>query len=255
MGRRRRQRERRLEEVLARALSEGLKAGEKRAYERVLFAAAEEVLGLEVDDVERFIREAGTEKALPLITEAATTVWPAKYRERLSPVLSAMMRAATSSATPVLGSFTLANPRIAGYFKGYLEELGRGLSETSRETATGLIRTGLEEGLSNPDVARRIREKLPEVNANRATLIARTETTRAANGASLIQAKESGVVKGKTWIATNDSRTRAEHRAMHGETVGVDEPFSNGLQSPGEPNCRCTTTFVIDFEALEGKTA
>jgi SPP1 gp7 family putative phage head morphogenesis protein len=61
-------------------------------------------------------------------------------------------------------------------------------------------------------------------------------------------------VKAKTWQATRDARTRPEHAAMHGETVTVDETFSNGEDAPGEPNCRCTLLFELSDEIL-GKTA
>ncbi len=37
---------------------------------------------------------------------------------------------------------------------------------------------------------------------------------------------------------------------MNGETVPIDEPFSNGLMFPGEPNCRCTLTYGIDESAI-----
>lgn len=51
----------------------------------------------------------------------------------------------------------------------------------------------------------------------------------------------------KTWVVTS-SNPRAEHAAMNGETVGLDEEFSNGLRWPGDSasgdpaevaNCRC----------------
>ena len=51
----------------------------------------------------------------------------------------------------------------------------------------------------------------------------------------------------KTWVTTS-SNPRAEHAAMNGETVGLDEEFSNGLRWPGDSasgdpaevaNCRC----------------
>ncbi|EYB67406.1 hypothetical protein DEIPH_ctg041orf0001 [Deinococcus phoenicis] len=48
----------------------------------------------------------------------------------------------------------------------------------------------------------------------------------------------------KTWHTRIDGRERDEHRAMDGETVPIDEPFSNGLMQPGEPNCRCVVTYV-----------
>lgn len=38
----------------------------------------------------------------------------------------------------------------------------------------------------------------------------------------------------KTWL-TNSKNPRASHARMHGETVGVYETFSNGMQWPGDP--------------------
>lgn len=51
----------------------------------------------------------------------------------------------------------------------------------------------------------------------------------------------------KTWVTTS-SNPRAEHAAMNGETVGLDDEFSNGLRWPGDSasgdpaevaNCQC----------------
>lgn len=45
----------------------------------------------------------------------------------------------------------------------------------------------------------------------------------------------------KQWSGVMDSRERPEHRAMEGEIVHFDQPFSNGQIIPGETdyNCRC----------------
>lgn len=83
----------------------------------------------------------------------------------------------------------------------------------------------------------------------RALLIARTETTSAAGGATLAGIREGGATK-KGWLAVQDDRTRESHAAVDGEVVGVDDPFSNGLLYPGDNaappeevcNCRCTLT-------------
>ena len=63
-----------------------------------------------------------------------------------------------------------------------------------------------------------------------------------------------GIGVKKQWLAALDSRTRGSHRHLDGETVGLDEEFSNGLKYPGDPdgpgseiyNCRCTLVPVID---------
>lgn len=49
-----------------------------------------------------------------------------------------------------------------------------------------------------------------------------------------------------TWIDSGDSRVRDEHAAQNGETVPINEPYSNGQMVPGEGdyNCRCTERFT-----------
>lgn len=51
----------------------------------------------------------------------------------------------------------------------------------------------------------------------------------------------------KRWVATQDSRTRDEHSAMHGQEVPLDTPYSTGQMYPGEGeyNCRCTELYRV----------
>lgn len=83
----------------------------------------------------------------------------------------------------------------------------------------------------------------------RADRIARTESTAANNNAAL-QALQDEDWASKEWIATLDSRTRPSHAALHGQRVGIGDPFvvdGYEMQHPGDPsaplgavvNCRC----------------
>ena len=253
MGRRRQ--EKALEDALARTLAAGVEAGRRDAFERVLKELALDALGLEVKDTTEFVQRAGLTDALRMVAEAARTVWPTRYRERLSGVLSALMQAAAGKAAPVLGSFTLQNPRMADYFEDYVDKLGRDLSETSRKNAEHVIREAMDEGLSNPAAAERLREKLPELNETRSTLIARNETHRASIAASELQAKESGIVTTKTWLTAHDERVRPAHKALDGVTVGIDEEFPGGLHPTSEIQCRCVLTYGVDLDAVRGGAA
>ena len=55
----------------------------------------------------------------------------------------------------------------------------------------------------------------------------------------------------KTW-QVNSGNPRDTHSALSGETVGLDDTFSNGMRWPGDPaggpsevaNCQCSMTFV-----------
>ena len=55
----------------------------------------------------------------------------------------------------------------------------------------------------------------------------------------------------KTWVVTS-SNPRSSHAAMNGQTVGIDEPFSNGLDWPGAfgpadevAGCQCSVIVTI----------
>lgn len=94
--------------------------------------------------------------------------------------------------------------------------------------------------------------KIIDKNHNKLNMIVRTNITRIENAAridSFKEGEEMGLKLKKTWVATLDNRTRPSHRELNGETVDIDEPFSNGLQYPAADGdaaevvgCRCTLT-------------
>jgi len=115
------------------------------------------------------------------------------------------------------------------------------------------------KGSTIKDIADKI-DKVTDKNNFGSIRIARTESNRIENSGRL-KAFKDGEKKGlklkKKWISTIDKRTRASHRALQGETVGLDELFSNGLRYPGDPygsardviNCRCT--HVVEFIGIK----
>lgn len=109
---------------------------------------------------------------------------------------------------------------------------------------------GILQGESIDKIAGRL-ARIPEMNAGAAIRNARTMMTAAENEGrldSFERAAEMGIELQKTWIATLDDRVRESHAELDGESVPIDEPFSNGLMYPADPsgdpeevyNCRCT---------------
>lgn len=143
-------------------------------------------------------------------------------------------------------SFDLENPFLAGWLDKQSLELSGQVSQTTIDNLSDTLRDGIRAGEGMPDLTKRVRGTFTDASRSRANLIARTEANKAANGASWTQATNSGVVKTKTWISASDSRVRPEHRILHGETVPLDKPFSNGLMFPSQPRCRCTLSYGID---------
>jgi len=83
----------------------------------------------------------------------------------------------------------------------------------------------------------------------RAKTIARTETASMVSQTTMKEYEKEGVSK-KTWVGG----TRPQHAAVDGETIDMDQTFSNGLEYPGDPggdpgniiNCRCAVAPYIE---------
>ena len=137
------------------------------------------------------------------------------------------------------------------------------ITQYTRDVIANILSDAALTGASINDIVRAL-EASPELGAMRARRIARTETTAAANTASLINAKETGVPMRKIWLAVNDNRTRHSHRNIDETKIPIDDAFNvngtqmmqpgvrtqpNGMTVPGPEivNCRCT----LGYEVIE----
>ena len=133
---------------------------------------------------------------------------------------------------------------------------------------TKQLNSSVLQGIVNGESMQKIADRiLPIVNNNTSAAIrnARTMVTGAQNEGrqdSYEYMQDNGVLLNKVWMATHDERTRTSHAELDGEEVGINDPFSNGLMYPGDPNgdpeevynCRCTmVTHVVGFEKADGR--
>lgn len=130
-----------------------------------------------------------------------------------------------------------------------------------------LIAFGLNDGKTISQIATEIQKKINQRGFYRWQVlrIARTETTAAANYASLQAGTVSGVLLDKVWISATDGRTRRiprnkfDHLEMNGKRVPKDELFEvptltgyEEVRFAGDPkasagnviNCRCNNALV-----------
>jgi len=85
--------------------------------------------------------------------------------------------------------------------------------------------------------------------AGRAIQIATSRVATIGGLASQVAARQNNA-RTKTW-ETNSANARPSHEAMSGETVPLNQPFSNGMNGPGDPSggadevagCTCTLRF------------
>lgn len=134
-----------------------------------------------------------------------------------------------------------------------------GIGPQTAARINGTLALGVAHGESIPELAARV-DSVFQMAMRRAVTIARTETNRAANAGTNAagEAINAELPLTKTWLATEDDRTRDDHAEADGQTVAFDEMFVVGgeeAEYPCDPNlsaeqsvnCRCT----VIFEALE----
>jgi uncharacterized protein with gpF-like domain len=158
--------------------------------------------------------------------------------------------------------------------RDFIEQYGaaavRAIAETTADQMRRILASGIKEGLGIREIAKQIREAIPELSRIRSEVIARTETHTASGYASHETAKRSRITLRRVWVSVEDARTRDfgegdgvidefSHRAMNGIEVGMDEPFrvpmrtggTEAVMYPGDPNaspgnrigCRCGATY------------
>lgn len=148
---------------------------------------------------------------------------------------------------------------IAEYFREDIFEVCEGITDTTKKIITELFNTAYKNGWGIDEIVKRLEDT--ELSANRARLIARTETVTAANKGAIFVAKDTGLDLNKTWLSAGDARVRYDHRNINGHTVGIDDYFVVGgyeMQQPGDRggkdgkpavdikeigNCRCCVIF------------
>jgi SPP1 gp7 family putative phage head morphogenesis protein len=221
---------------------------EERAAILALFAAAkDDAAPGETKDEDDPYFPAPTDAVRRLMKEAVRIIEGRKdaLRGIAEPLTAAVAgQAVRRTASRVGLSFDLLQPGLTKYVGRHSAVFVTQVSETTKEAIRSALSQGLIEGESIPDLAARISDS-GAFKRSRAELIARTETTAAANESSvaaLLDYQESnpGVRFEVEWLTAGDNRVRDEHAELDGARVEIGQPFANGLYAPGEPNCRCT---------------
>ena len=165
------------------------------------------------------------------------------------------------NTTKLLGiefSFNLENPWVDEFIDDYSYEFAGVVDAYTEESLKTVLQMGMEEGLAMNGIAKLVQDVFTMASDYRAEMIARTEVIRASNGATEMAYMQSGVVKGKQWLVTDDERTCPECIEMNGIIVDLGENFTEGDYPedpyndtpfpPLHPNCRCTTLSVLNDE-------
>jgi HK97 family phage portal protein len=208
---------------------------------------------------------------------------PATYNEKVEEILSAFFRRQGAAVLSALGSkaadawwdaerwdgeladdlqrvaHLIADPvglATAESFGGEYdvertEPFLRAVAESRAGAINSTTKGQLDEAIADPDKSPA--DVFENAQASRKSIAATTLVTTFAAFATTEAAKQIGGDKAtKTWN-TSSKKPRASHARMNGETVGIEEPFSNGMNWPGDPVggadevAGCTCNVTVDF--------
>ena len=183
---------------------------------------------------------------------------PRYWRRRTSEVLRPFVeRAWRRGGVSITADFDLDEPTVADALRDRIDELaGQVTATTEQVLRSQLLAHGVAEGESVPELRARLQQVFTNLSDFRATMIARTETVGGYSQASFLAALDQGATR-KTWVSTDDARTRRTHKAAQGSTVAMNKRFplteSRWPADPAAPanqsiQCRCALTF--EFEEI-----
>ncbi len=159
----------------------------------------------------------------------------------------------------------LYNPRVSEALRSAVFDFCEATLETALTDAAtayaglrGELIAGMEAGELNRELARRVQGVF--LDPARAARIAVTESSRATHAGQLELARETGIVKGKKWLASSDCCDLCASLAAMGE-IDLDAPFmvhAKGRRAyavvmapPAHVNCQCAMTEVVDYAAVQ----
>jgi len=140
------------------------------------------------------------------------------------------------------------------------------VEESVKEQVRNVLLDVAEDGGDVQEATNALRDRVDEISDTHSRLVARTELPQASREGTQALGESTEVIGGKRWLASNDSRSRPWHDAMHEEVVGVDDDWVVPSGWQGEPhyqpsdyprsahivgedqpfNCRCVQQNVLE---------
>lgn len=143
----------------------------------------------------------------------------------------------------------LVSPKVRAKIAANVKKFTKSMLDTDRERLTGIISTGLQEGLSVPQIRGQITEAFDVIERTQSERITRTEVMRISNQSTIDAWEQSGVVEGKQWLTAGAVDECQDYDGeivydLGGDFYGDKSEFRDG-DPPLHPNCRCVVLPVL----------
>lgn len=186
-------------------------------------------------------------------------------RDKLLPALGDVVLGNGQQALAVLGAaiaFDLEDPRIRRLLAQRSQQM-KTVVATAQDRCRATLAEGLQAGEALEDLQARVMEWSATGQRSHAVNVARTEVGVCSNAAALEGYRQGGAA-GKEWLSIVDDRSRAEHAAMDGVVVGIDEEFivdgvacygpgDDRLGAEGVCQCRCALAPVVESQMTDAE--
>lgn len=227
---------------------------------RTVFAAQREAVAAVLADAGkgREVKIGGDEaEYLSDELEAAIHKLSKRWRTELAPQLKrAQAAGASAHAGSLNASFNVGNAKAVEAVANRVTKITGHVDATTVDAIREAVMGARDSGLTLKELGAAIEQVFDAADDYRASMIARTECLGAANEGGFLfgqqVAEEDGLPIVKAWIAFMDEATRPSH-VLADVDVPIDEPFTNGLMYPGDPdadaeeviNCRCSAAYYV----------
>lgn len=151
--------------------------------------------------------------------------------------------------------------QILAHIKNNTQRMATNFNDETLDKLNATLAEGIQAGEGIGDLKARVKGVYNDIDAHRAERIARTETLKASNNATVEAYRQTGYVTGKQWYVNPDACPECSE--FDGKTIALDESFlevgqsytftdENGEEQiqtndydtveepPLHPNCRCT---------------
>jgi phage portal protein BeeE len=167
--------------------------------------------------------------------------------DRIEPFLAE--QAVDAANLVILRSGTGSETIGRGAIRNYIRQMAEGKAGAAVDAAMRLLGAAASDDAAQDRARETIEDILSE---DRLELWADASTKDATGFGSQEGARRSGAIR-KMWVHNGSSHPRADHAAMDGETVDMDDTFSNGMRWPHDwgggdaddiVGCNCDIAYV-----------
>lgn len=220
--------------------------------------AAEE--GKSIDPKARLVLKAVTSRPSPSILERMRQAYIDELQreglsesavdalaDRIEPFLAE--QAVDAANLVILRSGTGSETIGRGAIRNYIRQMAEGKASAAVDAAMRLLGAAAQDDAAQD----RARETIEDIlSDDRLGLWADASTKDATGFGSQEGARRSGAIR-KMWVHNGSNHPRADHAAMDGETVDMDDTFSNGMRWPHDwgggdaddiVGCNCDIAYV-----------